>query len=76
MHQCPLLDTCRFMNRIRRVSSAQAKAYERAFCMSVYTDCARFKVADAIGLEHVPDALLPLEKEQAEQIIAEFAPNE
>lgn len=46
-----------------------SQAHMRRYCRGDYTECARFKVVDSLGVDNLPKNLLPHEIERAEKIL-------
>ena len=46
-----------------------SKSYVKRYCKATYTQCARFKIVDNLGMKHLPNNLLPHQVKRAEQIL-------
>ena len=51
MNECPSLKDCPFFNDKMKDRPATADVYKKKFCLSNYTECARYKVSKAKGKE-------------------------
>ncbi len=70
MDGCPLLDGCIFFNDKMANMPATTEIIKKRYCKKDYERCYRFKVAENLGRENVPDDLYPNESGRAEEIIA------
>ena len=61
MKECTIIAECPFFNdQLRKIHTAKEREdLKRKFCGSGSTQCARFIVANALGLEEVPGNLFP-----------------
>ena len=69
MASCECLAGCPFFNDKMEMMPAMSNMYKKNFCLSDYSDCARFMVFKTLGKPSVPVDLFPNQKERAEQII-------
>ncbi|HHU33322.1 MAG TPA: hypothetical protein GXZ50_11775 [Clostridia bacterium] len=68
MANCPSLAGCPFYNDKMTDKPALANLYKRNYCEKNYTDCARWKVASALGKQAVPSDLFPNQNDRVEKI--------
>ena len=67
---CPIKDTCAFFNNQIRMSEERKKMIKTNFCLSGYSQCARFKVYTQYKSTHkVPVDLYPNNFERAHELI-------
>ncbi len=61
MKQCAMTNECPFFNdQLPKMHTAKEReGLKRKFCGSGSTQCARFIVASALGLQEVPENLFP-----------------
>lgn len=69
MCDCDFAGNCEFRKRLCEVSLDLADSYDIAYCRTAFAECARFRVASAVGLENVPPGMWPSEMDRAEQVI-------
>jgi len=69
MNECPSLKNCPFFNDKMKDRPATADVYKKKFCLSNYTECARYKVSKAKGKEFVPIDLYPNQIEKVQNLI-------
>ncbi len=67
---CDKLATCRFFQETMVSMPTTAKIMERQFCHGDFGSCARIRVADTLGRDHVPPDLAPNDTARAERILA------
>ena len=69
MAQCEKLATCPFYQGKMNIESAIGKIYRRKYCEGDKTNCARYKVATALGKKFVPLDLYPNMTDRANKIL-------
>lgn len=70
MAKCELLSKCHyFSDKLKNMPTA-SDMVKQMYCLWHYEDCARYKVAKAMGPENVPPDLFPPDIERAEALIA------
>ena len=78
--QCPLADEILLAEKVELIEEylktpgvltieGLSKSYKEKYCDDNYQKCARFSVAENLGLAAVPDDLLPHQKERGKRII-------
>ena len=74
---CPRLERCIFFNDKMAKMPATAAMIKQSLCQGGnHDECARFRVATAIGAENVPTDLYPSDTEKTEKAIASFRAGE
>jgi hypothetical protein len=67
---CPIKDTCTFFSNQIRMSEERKKIIQIGFCLSSYSQCARYRVYEYFKSTHkVPADLYPNNFEQANELI-------
>ena len=67
---CLIKDNCSFFNNKMRMMEERKKIIKLRFCLSIYTQCARFKVYSHFKSQHkIPADLYPNHFEQASELI-------
>jgi hypothetical protein len=69
MAECELLKTCPFFNDRVAEMPTVAAWLKKQYCRNNYSECARYKVRNALGVERVPRDLFPNEPKRAQKII-------
>ncbi len=69
MSECSRLKSCPFFNDKLNYFPHTAEATKIVFCKDGYKECARFIVAEAIGVDKVPVDLFPIEFHKIEEIL-------
>ena len=61
MKKCAFAERCPFFNDqlLKMHTARERNGLKKKFCGSGSTQCARFMVAEAMGLQEVPDNLFP-----------------
>ena len=68
--ECPRLSGCPFFNNKFKNMPAAAEMAKKSYCRSSqYEDCARYIVAQALGVSAVPDNLYPDQVDRAHALI-------
>lgn len=68
---CERLSTCPFYNDKMDIESGLGKMYKKRYCEGDQAQCARYKIAAAIGKEFVPIDIYPNMIDRADKIIEE-----
>ncbi|MBN1555463.1 MAG: hypothetical protein JXA11_12015 [Phycisphaerae bacterium] len=71
MNQCEYMENCPFFNEKLGALPGLVHMLKKQYCLLVKTRCARYRVVQALGREHVPRDLFPNDAERADSIIAE-----
>ncbi|MBN1942835.1 MAG: hypothetical protein JW849_06015 [Phycisphaerae bacterium] len=71
MNPCELLETCPFFTEKLGALPGLTKMLKEQYCLFVKTRCARYRVVQAVGRQHVPSDLYPNDAKRAESIILE-----
>jgi len=66
---CKFLEGCRFYQGKMDIDSAIGQMYKKRYCEGEWNECARFRVAIALGREKVPVDLFPNMRERADKIL-------
>ena len=69
MPDCELLKGCLFFNDKMPDNSGMGVIYKGKYCQGTFTNCARFRVAQALGRPHVPTDLYPNMLDRAQELI-------
>ena len=69
MKECECLPNCPFFNGRMDEMPASVKMFKRQYCLGNHISCARYRVYKELGLDHVPDDLLPYQSGCADAII-------
>jgi len=69
MANCEKLAACPFFNNKMAAIPALAEAMKQKYCRGDMSQCARYKVAQALGKEKVPGDLYPGQSERADALI-------
>lgn len=70
MAECDIISECTFFNDKMANMPVTAEIIKRKLCRGDFSGCAIFRVAKAVGREHVPANLIPNQLERVEEIIA------
>jgi len=69
MADCECLSGCPFFNDKMANMPAMKEMFKRNYCMSDYTNCARYMIFKDLGKQAVPSNLFPNQKEKALEIL-------
>ena len=70
--QCPFMDTCAFLRENRTTMPELIERIQDTYCTKpARSECARFQIAQSVGIAKVPPLMLPEQVEWAQQIIEE-----
>jgi hypothetical protein len=70
MSNCECLAGCPFFNDVMTDMPSTAERLKKKYCLGDNTSCARYMVFKALGKEHVPSTLFPMQKDRAVELIA------
>jgi len=70
MADCKYLPKCLYFNDKLKNMPTVSELVKTMYCLWHYDECARYKVAIAMGSENVPSDLFPPETERAANILA------
>ena len=70
MAECEFLSICLYFNDKLKNMPTASDMVKRMYCLWHFEDCARYKVAKAIGRENVPPDLFPPDIEEAKAMLA------
>ena len=70
MAECKRLEGCAFFNDRMADKPGLSQMYKNNYCLKDSSKCARYIVAEAIGVSNVPLDLYPNMAKKAEEIIA------
>ena len=74
--QCPFMDQCRFLRENRtKMPELIARIMDTYCTKSACCRCARFRIAQSLGLHAVPPLMLPDQIDWARQIVQECGVN-
>ncbi len=68
--ECAKLKTCIFFNDQMDAMPAVSAVLKKQFCEGTFADCARFRVATALGATGVPTDLFPTDSDRADRLLA------
>jgi len=71
MAHCECLENCIFFNNKMKNMPLQSELFKSKYCKGEFEKCARYMVFKALGSEHVPENLFPIQQEKAKKIIAD-----
>jgi hypothetical protein len=71
MSDCEFHSGCAFYAGTLKAMPADAEAIKQNYCLSNPLHCSRFMAADVLGMDKVPDDLMPPQKDRAYQLIAQ-----
>lgn len=71
MPDCEKIQGCPFFNGRMETMPGSMENYKRMYCWGRFEDCARRRVALALGKEKVPSDLYPNDTSRAEKILRE-----
>jgi hypothetical protein len=66
---CPYFEGSPFCERLRSISESASETYTQKYCKGDFSACARYMVTEALGLNAVPEAMLPNETDRALRVI-------
>jgi hypothetical protein len=70
MERCEMVERCIFFNDKMQDYPFAAEQMKKLYCLGDNLDCARHRVLDALGKEHVPGDLFPNDVARAARVIA------
>ena len=70
MAECPSLTLCPFFNDRMANRPAMSELMKKQYCRTDNRECARWRVAGAMGKQAVPEDLFPAQFERARLILA------
>lgn len=70
MSDCPRARECPFYNEKMKNMPSLTLLYKISFCMNQFDTCARYLVAQVLGVKAVPEDLLPNQMQKAHEFIA------
>jgi hypothetical protein len=73
MADCELLKGCLFFNDKMAPEKGVGAIFKQSYCLGDSGECARYRVAKALGREKVPQNLYPNMHERAAALIADEA---
>lgn len=74
MNICEFTENCPFFNEKLGALPGLADMLRQQYCLLVKTRCARYRITQALGREHVPLDLYPNDAERADAILNESEP--
>ena len=72
MERCELLERCLFFNDLMKDMPTVTDMMKRLYCLWHYEQCARYRVASALGKKRVPADLFPNDTTRAKILLAEY----
>lgn len=70
MSNCDLIYACSFYKRGVDSGTSLGVLYQKAYCSKDWENCARYRIAKALGLTKVPADLYPNMSERAREILS------
>ncbi len=67
--ECAKLPTCIFFNDQMDDMPAVSAVLKKQFCRGTFTECARYRVATALGAGAVPKDLFPTDSARADRLL-------
>lgn len=72
MADCNFLENCPFFSTPEMVDRPHLIDYlKTVYCRSDFQNCCRYRIAAALGCEHIPSLMMPDQMEWARQILKE-----
>ena len=72
MRHCDFYERCKLFHDSDSCTMPKlANMFKERYCLGHSNECARCRVASAIGIQHVPEFMLPSQIDWADQIIKE-----
>ncbi|HIJ78551.1 MAG: hypothetical protein OEY01_05435 [Desulfobulbaceae bacterium] len=69
MNECERMDRCRyFLEHLKELEAVQ-EMWKRKFCKGDKNQCARYMVLKELGVDQVPDYLVPTQVDKAKEIL-------
>lgn len=75
MNQCEFTEKCPFFNEKLGALPGLANMLKQQYCLLTKIRCARYRIVQALGREHVPFDLFPNDDARADSIITEAKPS-
>lgn len=72
MNACSRLERCPFFNDKMENMPAMAEIYKTRYCTGTSEECARNRVAGALGPENVPSGMYPNDHASADSMLQQF----
>ncbi len=72
MERCALLDGCLFFNDQMKDMPTVTDMMKRLYCLWHYEQCARHRVATALGRKRVPSDLFPNDATRAKILLNDY----
>lgn len=69
MPQCDFYDSCLLRRELSDIAPRLIKGYNVAYCNGDYHGCAIHRVVGALGVDSVPQDLLPTNNSRADDLI-------
>ncbi len=69
--ECAKLKTCIFFNDQMDAMPAVGAVLKKQYCEGTFADCARFRVATALGAAGVPKDLFPTDSARADKLLGD-----
>jgi hypothetical protein len=69
MNQCECLGGCPFFHDKMENMPAMADIFKNRYCLGENLSCARHRVFEALGREHVPSDMFPNDSEYADSLL-------
>ena len=66
---CPYFEGSEFCKKLKSISPQAFQKYVEQYCKGDFSACARFMVTESLGVDAVPEAMLPNETDRALRII-------
>lgn len=69
--RCPYMETCRIIQDQQDSLPSLVKRFKNRYCFKNHHVCARRWIQDFLGVEKVPDLMMPQQYDWAEQLLFE-----
>jgi len=70
MAECEFLSRCCYLKNKLKNMPAATKMIKSMYCLWHYEECARYRIAEVLGLENIPSDLFPADTKKAEAILS------
>lgn len=72
MNACSRLEACPFFNDKMENMPAMAEIYKSRYCTGTFEECARNRVASAVGPANVPSGMYPNDHDGADSMLQQL----
>lgn len=71
MSCCERMEKCKYFNERLKELEAVQEMWKKNYCRADKTQCARYMVLQALGLDKVPNNLVPTQIDRAKSLISD-----